>query len=1097
MRRNRMNQPLQPEWVRQIVGVAYRQDEAVGAEMRVLSPGLADCSSVRYMLGRLVSVKLVDRGRDWRSRHYTSKHARRPSLLSHVNELFQACYCNWPAGTFSGLMMLTGLLSSVQVPAIAQEPTVTPSNQIEQTSDTPKDNIIDRAKDARTMHVQVVNSDGKPIANADLLVSIWEVEKSGNFPTTTYQTDNDGGVNVRLPQNVEILRIWPSKKGYVSQFLNLSKRDHDGAVRVPGSFTFFLQKGEPLGGTVIDSEGRPIAGASVQVSVEVFEPPLTFTPEPMISTWIAVEESAAITNQDGRWEVFNAPAKKNDRDYKFQLQVTHPDFAGDTKWGDLQAKQGVTTEQLRTGKAQIKLEPGLRIRGKITRPDGQPITKGFVVWDDYPYLAEGDNEVAIDESGNYRSLPLSPGRYPVTVLAPGFAPQQVNFELDTSSKGLDFQLKLGNHLQFEIVDTNGSPVPNAYVDIGEWRGTNAIYNNKHPNVPDSGIPPKSDSRGLYTWAWAPEDAVVYRIGKEGFVNTEVALVASEKTHRIELSPMMKIYGKVTDIKSGKPIERFSVVPVIAFRQDIYATSFYYRIHAKDGSFEIPIDSHGQSGNRYLVRIEADGYRTAFSTKSIKVGDSPLREDFSLEPAAAIEGKVVNPDGSRALDFMVAVGTPTSPQSFSIDRVPVNFGIEMKVPGTDRFQIPASFEPQLVRVFNDLGFSEIHLPVDGELGTIRLRPWAKVTGCLLQGDKPIANEGVYFRPLVQPELSEARFQDSFYTQTDHMGNFEFDRLPPMAGRIQADLGPWEDSQLSSSQSIAINLQPAESMSLRLGGDGGRVVGKVVATGRDNDSFNKQWSLNYLISRKPGLPLLENVDTSKIKLDQVFNKSWVTSDDFNSWLGTKDHYFVKLNEDGLLKIDGVSAGQYDLVIQLYEQPVGCLVETIGQAIIPITIEDMTDGSSAKDLGEITVECRSGPRVGADMRAFTFIDSDQRVRNVGEMSGRYVLFHAWATWCAPCIAYIPELKSATAHYHDQPLTVVGLNIDGVDQQPKARAMAQVNQWDWAMNYLGNDSVMMRQLAVSSVPVYYLVGPDGKLLMSSNQWPDVKKALVEELAH
>jgi hypothetical protein len=39
------------------------------------------------------------------------------------------------------------------------------------------------------------------------------------------------------------------------------------------------------------------------------------------------------------------------------------------------------------------------------------------------------------------------------------------------------------------------------------------------------------------------------------------------------------------------------------------------------------------------------------------------------------------------------------------------------------------------------------------------------------------------------------------------------------------------------------------------------------------------------------------------------------------------------------------------------------------------------------------------------------------------------------------------------------------------------------------------MRQLAVSSVPAYYLIGPDGKLLGSANQWELVEKLLREEL--
>ena len=147
---------------------------------------------------------------------------------------------------------------------------------------------------------------------------------------------------------------------------------------------------------------------------------------------------------------------------------------------------------------------------------------------------------------------------------------------------------------------------------------------------------------------------------------------------------MKIFGTVTT-KQQVMIKEFS--------SDFYSTSFQDRIQANDGKYEISIQSHGQTGNRYMVRIEADGYRSVFSTKSMEVGDDPLEENFALESATAIEAEVENPDGTRAFEFMVAVGTPTSAPQFAIDRPDSSFGIAMKVSGSNRFELPATFEPQ--------------------------------------------------------------------------------------------------------------------------------------------------------------------------------------------------------------------------------------------------------------------------------------------------------------------------------------------------------------------------------------------------------------------
>jgi hypothetical protein len=41
-----------------------------------------------------------------------------------------------------------------------------------------------------------------------------------------------------------------------------------------------------------------------------------------------------------------------------------------------------------------------------------------------------------------------------------------------------------------------------------------------------------------------------------------------------------------------------------------------------------------------------------------------------------------------------------------------------------------------------------------------------------------------------------------------------------------------------------------------------------------------------------------------------------------------------------------------------------------------------------------------------------------------------------------------------------------------------------------------MMRQLAVSSAPAYFLIGPDGKLISSSTEWREIKKTFEASLA-
>ena len=555
------------------------------------------------------------------------------------------------------------------------------------------------------------------------------------------------------------------------------------------------------------------------------------------------------------------------------------------------------------------MDRGAVLLGTITGPDGSPVTKGLVIWVSNPYFATGVNEAPIQPDGTFQLPNLTPGKYPITVLAHGFAPEQREVDLSLGTPPCDFQLEPGNPIRIEIVDTAGNAIPNAAVSFEQdgWRGTSAIYNDDHSGVPSSGIPRRADENGVYVWDWAPADGVKYSIGKSGYDSKSVTLVAKAEAHRVVLTAPITISGNVADAETGNPISEFKVMPVKAFRPDFYSTDFQESsvVSGKNGKYEIRIRSYGESTDRHRVRIEADGYRSALGRLSLAAGEPPLVEDFKLERVGPLVGRVVfSPDGCPANQFEVAIGTATTSPQFSFERPDAFFGQAFKVSAQSTFEVAASFETQRIRIFNDEGFAELVVqPEQKEIGEVLLQPYANLSGRLMQGDAPVGNEGLYFRPLVRRGLTEAKFQDSFFTKTDHEGVFDFGRLPPMTGYVTASLGPWRDSSLTSSQSIPLELQPGEHTHLVLSGEGVPISGRVVAKGRSDDQFSKQWSLNWLVSRKAGVPLPPEATPLSIPLNPgPIESTWLKHSDFYAWLATKENHYVKLRDDGYFTIHG---------------------------------------------------------------------------------------------------------------------------------------------------------------------------------------------------
>ena len=771
-------------------------------------------------------------------------------------------------------------------------------------------------EEARSMIVRIVDEDSQPLAGVDVRVTGIDYERrggSGNFPIIHYPTDASGATRIKFREGTLSLQLWPRKAGYVPQYVSFNEKK----LKLPAEYTFCFEKGERLGGKVVDASGNPIVGASVQVKtdgiVKLNERAQQSAPPASCSGWLAEDAQAAKTNAKGEWEILNAPSAKRNPELKIELLVDHPDYAGDRRWASYQTKQGITTQQLRSGIATLVMDRGVVIRGTITGRDGKPVTKGLVIWASRPYFATGVNEAEIQPDGTYQLPNLEPGKYPITVLAPGFAPDQRDFELSQGSTTCDFQLEPGNPIRIEIIDTKGNPLPGTSVSFGRdsWRGTNAIYNNIHPNVPDSGIPRRADEDGVFTWGWAPPDGVKYDIYKSGYDSKSVTLVAKAEAHRVVLTSPMNISGSVADANSGKPISHFRVMPVKAFRSDWYSTDFQEsrRANGENGKYEIQINSQGQSTDyRYRVRIEADGYRTAFGTKSLASGDPPLIEDFQLEPVAPLVGRVLTTNEMPVNNFQVVIGTATTSPRFNFERADTAFGQAFAVDDASTFRIAASFEPQRLRVFNDQGFAELVVqPEQIEVGKVVLEPYANASGRLMQGTVPIGNEGIYFHPLVEPGLTEARFQDSFFTQTDPDGYFDFGRLPPMAGTVSAYLGPWKESSLTSSQSVPLELQPGDHKQLILNGSGTSVSGRVIAKGRSDDEFSKRWSLNWLVSRQAGVPRPSDAPPLSIPFNSgPIESAQLKHTDFHAWLATKQKYYVKLRDDGNFKIHGVPAG-----------------------------------------------------------------------------------------------------------------------------------------------------------------------------------------------
>lgn len=129
-------------------------------------------------------------------------------------------------------------------------------------------------------------------------------------------------------------------------------------------------------------------------------------------------------------------------------------------------------------------------------------------------------------------------------------------------------------------------------------------------------------------------------------------------------------------------------------------------------------------------------------------------------------------------------------------------------------------------------------------------------------------------------------------------------------------------------------------------------------------------------------------------------------------------------------------------------------------------------------------------------SFQDGDGRTLTLADFAGKLVLLDVWATWCAPCIAELPQLRNLHRDLASQGLAVVALSIDR-GGLAKVRWFQHRNGLTDLPVYLDEERVAAAALDVKTLPVAFLFDRAGHLIEridGPHDW-DAERARLESL--
>ena len=92
--------------------------------------------------------------------------------------------------------------------------------------------------------------------------------------------------------------------------------------------------------------------------------------------------------------------------------------------------------------------------------------------------------------------------------------------------------------------------------------------------------------------------------------------------------------------------------------------------------------------------------------------------------------------------------------------------------------------------------------------------------------------------------------------------------------------------------------------------------------------------------------------------------------------------------------------------------------------------------------------------------------------QMQGKVLVMDFWATWCPPCRASVPELKTLTQKYPTEKLVLISVSADDDDQA--WRDFIAKKNMDWPQ-YRDTDHKVIDAFGVKAFPTYLVVDGDG----------------------